>query len=47
MMGGLGVPYGNVDVLPFIKSYYGGGANGIRAWKIYSLGRVDTLELMK
>jgi hypothetical protein len=38
LMGGLGVPYGNVDVLPFIKSYYGGGANGIRAWKIYSLG---------
>jgi hypothetical protein len=38
IMGGLGVPYGNVDVMPFIKSYYGGGANGIRAWKIYSLG---------
>lgn len=37
-MGGLGVPYGNVDVLPFIKSYYAGGANGIRAWRIYSLG---------
>jgi outer membrane protein assembly factor BamA len=38
MMGGLGVPYGNVKVLPFIKSYYGGGANGLRAWKIYTLG---------
>jgi hypothetical protein len=37
-MAGLGVPYGNVSVLPFIKSYYGGGANGLRAWKIYSLG---------
>ncbi len=37
-MGGIGVPYGNVKVLPFIKSYYGGGANGLRAWKIYSLG---------
>lgn len=38
IMGGVGVPYGNVDVLPFIKSYYGGGANGLRAWRIYSLG---------
>jgi hypothetical protein len=38
IMGGVGVPYGNVNVLPFIKSYYGGGANGVRAWKIYSLG---------
>ncbi len=38
VMGGIGVPYGNVKVLPFIKSYYGGGANGLRAWKIYTLG---------
>jgi outer membrane protein assembly factor BamA len=38
VMGGAGVPYGNVRVLPFIKSFYGGGANGLRAWKIYTLG---------
>lgn len=38
LMAGIGVPFGNLDVLPFIKSYYGGGANGIRAWSIYSLG---------
>jgi outer membrane protein assembly factor BamA len=38
LMAGIGVPFGNIDVLPFIKSYYGGGANGIRAWSIYSLG---------
>lgn len=38
IMGGAGVPYGNVRVLPFIKSFYGGGANGLRAWKIYTLG---------
>ena len=38
IMGGLGVPYGNIDVMPFIKSYYGGGANSIRAWSIYNLG---------
>lgn len=48
LMGGIGVPYGNTSVLPFIKSYYGGGANGIRAWKIYSLGPggyQDTLDV--
>ena len=38
IMGGAGIPYGNRDVLPFIKSYYGGGANSMRAWEIYSLG---------
>ena len=38
LMGGLGIPYGNAQVMPFIKSFYGGGANGIRAWEIYSLG---------
>lgn len=38
VMAGVGIPYGNVDVLPFIKSYYGGGANSVRAWRIYSLG---------
>lgn len=35
---GLGKPYGNLDVLPFEKSYYGGGANSIRAWQARSLG---------
>ncbi len=38
VMGGLGVPYGNTEVMPFIKSYYGGGANSVRAWSIYNLG---------
>ncbi len=38
LMGGLGLPYGNTDVMPFIKSYYGGGANSVRAWSIYNLG---------
>ena len=38
LMAGAGIPYGNIDVMPFIKSYYGGGANSVRAWRIYSLG---------
>ncbi len=35
---GIGVPYGNFDVLPFEKKYFSGGANGIRAWQVRSLG---------
>ena len=38
IMGGIGLPYGNLNVMPFIKSYYGGGANSVRAWSIYNLG---------
>ncbi len=35
---GVGIPYGNFDVMPFEKKYFTGGANGIRAWQVRSLG---------
>lgn len=35
---GIGIPYGNSEGMPFEKQYFSGGANGIRAWQVRSLG---------
>ncbi|MGA0556174.1 BamA/TamA family outer membrane protein [Larkinella sp. VNQ87] len=35
---GLGVPYGNSDQLPFVKQYFVGGANSIRAFRPRAVG---------
>lgn len=35
---GVAYPYGNLKVLPYEKMYYCGGANGIRAWQVRTLG---------
>jgi outer membrane protein insertion porin family len=35
---GIGAPYGNSSVLPYIKQYYSGGSVGMRAFRIRTLG---------
>jgi outer membrane protein insertion porin family len=37
-MAGLGVPYGNSNVLPYVKSFTSGGSNGLRAFPPRSVG---------
>lgn len=50
-MGGIGIPYGNSDALPFEKAFWLGGANDMRAWKLRSLGpggyKSDSLQFGK
>jgi len=38
LAGGVAVPYGNSDVMPFEKRYYSGGANSVRGWSVRTLG---------
>ncbi len=38
LFGGYGMPYGNSDVMPYIKQYYSGGPYSVRAFRIRSLG---------
>jgi outer membrane protein assembly factor BamA len=35
---GIGIPYGNAEVLPLEKGFYGGGSNGMRGWVLRRLG---------
>ena len=39
---GIAIPYGNADNIPFVRSYFAGGANDNRAWFPYSLGPGST-----
>lgn len=36
--GGIAIPYGNSNSIPFIRSFFAGGPNDNRAWQAYSLG---------
>src|SRR5690606_22526988 len=36
--GGIAIPYGNSNSIPFIRSFFAGGPNDNRAWQPYSLG---------
>lgn len=38
LLTGIGIPYGNSNVLPFEKGFYLGGANSMRAWIYRGLG---------
>ena len=35
---GIAIPFGNSEQVPFEKKYFTGGANGIRAWAVRTLG---------
>lgn len=35
---GVGIPYSNSTALPYTKQFTGGGSNGIRAWRVRTLG---------
>ena len=40
---GLGLPYGNSTHMPFVRSYFNGGSNDIRAWRVFGgLGPADS-----
>jgi len=40
---GVGIPYGNSTTMPFIRSYFNGGSNDIRAWRVFGgLGPADS-----
>ncbi|MBQ4822316.1 BamA/TamA family outer membrane protein [Aquimarina sp. MMG016] len=36
--GGIAIPYGNANSIPFARSFFGGGPNDNRAWLAYGLG---------
>ncbi len=36
--GGIALPYGNSESIPFTRSYFAGGANDNRGWRPYDLG---------
>ncbi len=40
---GVGIPYGNSSQMPYVRSYFNGGSNDIRAWRVFEgLGPADS-----
>lgn len=35
---GVGIPYGNADIIPYERRFYSGGANSVRGWRESTLG---------
>lgn len=44
--GGLGLPYGQGDALPYIKQYFSGGPYSLRGWRIRTLGPGSFYEVV-
>ncbi len=40
--GGIAIPFGNSNSIPFARSFFGGGPNDNRAWLVYDLGPGST-----
>lgn len=38
LFAGIGIPYGNSTVMPYVKQFYAGGTNSIRAFRARSVG---------
>lgn len=38
VFGGIGVPYGNSEAMPYVKQYFSGGSYSVRAFQIRGLG---------
>ncbi len=43
--GGVAIPYGNSNSVPFSRSYFAGGSNDNRGWQAYSLGPGASLSV--
>ena len=42
LFGGIAVPFGNSNSIPFSRSFFGGGSNDNRGWQAYDLGPGST-----
>jgi outer membrane protein assembly factor BamA len=43
--GGVAIPFGNAENIPFNRSYFSGGANDNRGWRAYQLGPGSSTNL--